>query len=147
MPKIEKLEYEKRIRIVQEWILEDWPSCDIIVQINQAWKLECRQAKRYISEARKRWNNDEEDVIDQKRKLKVASLKKLKRSLKAIFTGTPAGIRAIVAIEKEIIQLEGLRKPTKIDLTQPLSPATNLSDTQFQQLLIAARESKNHPGQ
>ena len=147
MPKIEKIEYEKRIRIVQEWILEDWPSCDIVTQIYQTWRLEHRQAKRYISEARKRWNNDEEDIIDQKRRQKVASLKKLKRTLKAGFTGTPAGIRAILAVDKEIIQLEGLRKPTKIDLIQPLSPATNLTDSQFQQLLTAARESKTYSGQ
>lgn len=147
MPKIEKIEYEKRVRIVQEWILEDWPSCDIITQITQAWKLEERQAKRYIQEARKRWNGDEQDLIDQKRKLKVASLKKLKRSLKATFTGTPAGIRAIMSVEKEIIALEGLRKPTKIDLLQPILPATHLTDSQFQQLLTAARESKTHTGQ
>jgi hypothetical protein len=147
MPKIEKIEYEKRVRFVQEWILEDWPSCDIIVQIIQKWGLEERQAKRYIAEARKRWNAADDQIIDQKRKLKVASLKKLKRTLKATYAGTPAGIRAVMSVEKEIIQLEGLRMPTKIDLIHPLQPATNLTDSQFQQLLTTARESKTNSGQ
>jgi len=117
MPKIEKIEYEKRVRIVQEWILEDWPSCDIITQIIGQWHLEERQAKRYISEARKRWLVDESMLIEQKRKLKVESLKKIKRSLNAKYKGTPAGIRALVSVEKEIISLEGLRKPVKVELT------------------------------
>lgn len=113
--KVDKIEYEKRVRIVQEWILEDWPSCDIIAQIVQKWGLEDRQAKRYISEARKRWADDDREVIDRKRRIKIMSLKKLKRSLQDRYKGTPQGINAVVAVEKEIIKLEGLEVPKKLE--------------------------------
>jgi hypothetical protein len=117
MPKVDKIEYEKRIRLIQEWILEDWPSCDIITQVTVKWPVGERQAKRDIAEARKRWVSDDTAVTDHKRRLKVESLKKIKRSLLEKHKGTPAGIRALVAVEKEIISLEGLRKPVKVELT------------------------------
>jgi len=116
MPKLDKIEYEKRIRIVQEWILEDWPYGDIVQQIILKWGIEERQAKRYVAEARKRWVNDESILIGNKRKLKILSLKKLKRSLRESYKGTPEGIRAIMAIEKEIITLEGIRPAEKHEI-------------------------------
>lgn len=117
MPKIDKIEYEKRIRIVQEWILEDWPSVDIISQIGGKWGLEERQAKRYISEGRRRWVNEVQILIEHKRKLKVQSLNKLKRSLKEPYKGTPAGINAITRVEDRIIKLEALDHAKKFEIT------------------------------
>lgn len=117
MPKIDKIEFEKRLRVVQEWIIEDWPSVDIISQINLKWGIEERQAKRYIAEARRRWVETEDAVVEQKRKLKIQSLKKLKRSLKETFKGTPGGIRAIISVERELIKLEGLAPATKVEVT------------------------------
>ncbi len=113
----DSVEYEKRIRTVQEWIIDDWPSVDIIAQIFLKWQIEERQAKRYISEARSRWVAEESLVVDHKRRLKIQTLKKLKRSLKDSFKGTPAGIRAIMFVEKEIIKLEGTQPAKKLELT------------------------------
>jgi hypothetical protein len=59
----------------------------------------------------------EDAIIDQKRKLKIQTLKKLKRSLKDNFKGTPGGIMAIIAVEKQLIKLEGLEAPTKVEIT------------------------------
>jgi len=117
MPNIDNIEWDKRIRIVQEWLIDDWSSTDIIAQINNKWGIEERQAKRYISEARSKWNEDEDELIKQKRKRKVAKLQKLSRSLDKKFIGTPAGIRSILSVEKELINLEGLRPATKVELT------------------------------
>lgn len=126
---VSKIEKDKRIRIVMEWILEDWPSADIISNMVEKWVMSERHAKRYLAEARRRWNDDESAVIDHKRKLKVESLKKLKRSLKESFKGTPAGMNAILRIEREIIMLEGLRADTKIvlkgDKENPIPITTN----------------------
>lgn len=116
MPKTDKIEYEKRIRVVQEWIIEDWPSVDIIANIGDKWGLESRQAKRYISEARKRWVEDEQTSINNKRRLKIESLKKLKRSLRDHHKGTPGGINAILRVEREIIKLDGIERSKKIEL-------------------------------
>jgi len=117
MPNIDNIEWDKRIRIVQEWLIDDWSSTDIIAKINNKWGIEERQAKRYISEARSKWNEDEDELIKQKRKRKVAKLQKLSRSLDKKFIGTPAGIRSILSVEKELINLEGLRPATKVELT------------------------------
>ncbi|HXR84318.1 MAG TPA: hypothetical protein VN722_08420 [Hanamia sp.] len=117
MPLLSKLEYEKRIRIVQEWILEDYAASDIIVQINSQWGVEERQAQRYIKEARKRWTLDRDMLIEHKRKQKVESLKKLKRSLLARYKGTPDGIRATMMVENKIILLEQLEPAKKLEIS------------------------------
>ena len=108
--KVDALQKYQRIRQVMEWILEDYTSTDIVQQIIAKWGLSERHAKRYVSEARKNWINQESILLEHKRKLKLETLKKLKRSLKAEYAGTPKGIRAILAVEKEIIALEGYAK-------------------------------------
>ena len=75
MPAIEKIEYEKRIRVVQEWILEDWPSVDIIAQLAQKWGVGDRQSKRYIAEARKRWVADDHLLVEHNGGLKSKALR------------------------------------------------------------------------
>lgn len=116
MPKVDKIEYEKRIRAVQEWIIEDWPYSDIVSSIISKWQISIPQAKRYIAEGRRRWTENEKVLIDHMRKLKIESLKKLKRSLKEQYKGSPIGIRAILEVEKEIIKLQGLNPAIKHEL-------------------------------
>lgn len=127
MPKgnrIDKVEKEKRIRIIQEWIIDDWEYCDIVSNIQSKWYLSEAQAKRYVKDAREKWAEREQDAIEHKRRRKIESLKKQKRSLKPEFRGTPAGIRAILAIDKEINKLENLYPATKIQLgADPNNPA------------------------
>lgn len=107
-PRVDKVEYERRIRNVQEWLVDDWPYQDVITQITKKWDLEERQAKRYIKDARERWSKAAQIKIDERRGRRIESLQKLKRSIKAEFMGTPAGMQAQLAIEKEIIKLEGI---------------------------------------
>lgn len=114
--KADNVEFERRIRAVQEWLIEDWPYQDMVASVINKWGVEERQAKRYIKVARERWVSQEQEVVDHKRRLKVQSLKKLKRSLIEKYKGTPAGIRAIVAVEKLIINLEGLEPAKKLEL-------------------------------
>jgi hypothetical protein len=117
--KCDKIEYEKRIRMVQEWILEDWPSCDIIDQIFIKWGIEERQAKRYLAEARKRWAINDTELIKQRKRIAIERLKKMKRSLKEEYRGTPDGIKAALLVEKQIEMLEGLEKDkvNKLEIT------------------------------
>jgi hypothetical protein len=117
--KIDQLEKEKRIRMVQEWIIEDWPYQDIVKYIvdKTGWEVEERQAQRYISDARKRWVDQNNELTEHKRRLKIETLKKLKRSLNDRFKGTPHGIKAVLSVEKELIKLEGLDLPKKHEIT------------------------------
>jgi len=114
--KVDTVEYEKRIRIIQEWIIDDWPYTDVVNQIIAKWGIQERQAKRYIKDARERWVADEKEHIDKLRSMKVMSLKKLKRSLQEKYKGTPLGINAVLNVEKELIKLQGLEPVKKIQL-------------------------------
>jgi hypothetical protein len=130
MPKIDKVEFEKRIRIVQEWILEEQPYTDMVTAIKLKWSLEERQAKKYIRQARERWVDQEQVIVDQKRRLRIEGLKKLKRSIKEPFKGTPRGMEALLKIDKEISKLEGIYPATKLEVSgkdgQPLIPPPSI---------------------
>lgn len=112
-PKATKVEYERRIFAVQGWIVDGQQPALIIQQIiNNGW-CERRQAERLLRTARERWTQVPDAVIEDKRKLKVAELQQLKKSLKESYKGTPAGIRALMDIEKQIIIIEGLAQAQK----------------------------------
>lgn len=138
MPKENKsstAEMERRLRIVQEWIIDDWPNCDIEAECVKRWEVSERQAKRYIADALDRWRDDNQQKLAHKRARRIESLKKQIRTMKPEYKGTPEGMRAILAIQKEIIKLEGVT-PTEqmieaeaaIDkgkMADPLSPTSS----------------------
>jgi hypothetical protein len=114
----DKTEYEKRIFTIQGWIIEGVQSALIVRQIlSSKWCTSQRHAERMMQQARDRWTEIPEAALDQKRKLKIAELQQYKRSMKDVWKGTPSGIRALLEIDKEIILLEGLRKPIKVAQT------------------------------
>ncbi len=116
--KTNKTEYLQRIFTVQGWIIEGVQSSLIVRQIlSNQWCQSQRHAERMLQQARDLWTDIPEAEIEQKRKLKIAQLEQYKRSLKDIYKGTPAGIRALVAVDKEIIMLQGLRKPSKVEVS------------------------------
>lgn len=106
--KVDNIEKDKRLRIIQEWLIDDWPSADIKLQIVQKWSLSVRQAERYIEQARERWNKEEDEKLDRKRNKMIESLKKDLRSMKPEYACTPSGINAKLRIRKEISRLENL---------------------------------------
>ena len=40
--KVDNIEKDKRLRIIQEWLIDDWPSADIKLQIVEKWGLSVR---------------------------------------------------------------------------------------------------------
>jgi hypothetical protein len=129
MPKTSKIEYEKRVFQVQGWIIEGIQTALIIKQIVTHGWCGPRQAERLLKEARERWIAGPEMEIKDQRKLKVAELQQLKRSMKENWKGTPAAIRALLAVEKQIILIEGLNAPLKMEHSgnadQPLMSEVN----------------------
>lgn len=124
-----KVEKEKRILTVQGWIIEGVQEDFMRKQMHQEWGISTRQAKRYIADAYKSWKTDSEIDMETRRQAKIAELQQLKRSLKAEYKGTPAGIRAIMAVEKQIIRLEPY-SVKRVDVTsggekiEPMAPRT-----------------------
>lgn len=137
MPVTGKVEIEKRIRIVQDWLIQDYPNADIIQQcINKGWVTSKRQAERYIKQGLERWAEEEDKKLSLKRASRTQSLKKMLRSIDPKAASTPSGIRALLAVHDRIIALEGI-KPTRQMIeaeiakdqgkqADPLSPTSNM---------------------
>ncbi|SHJ20684.1 hypothetical protein SAMN05443429_11239 [Cruoricaptor ignavus] len=117
MQKATKIESEKRLIQVQYWIIDGVQDGVILQQMQTQWKIKIRQARNYLREAYQRWKSDENITVELKRAAKIAELKQLKRSLKENYKGTPMGIRAIMDVEKEIIKLENITPPKKVEVT------------------------------
>jgi hypothetical protein len=113
-----QLEMDKRIFAIQGWIIEGIQPGLIIRQIlGNKWCTSYRHAERLLSKARKKWLELPEATIEEKRRLKISELQEYKRKMDPKFKTTPMGIRTLVFIDKEIILLEGLRKPVMVALT------------------------------
>lgn len=126
MPSVDAITYRRRISQIQGWILEGSPTSLIVQQIiASGWsnaknqENQERTAMNMIRAAREQWITSEEGTLEERRQIKIAELQLLKRSLNARFKGTPAGIRAIIAVEKEIIRLDGLDPAKKIEISTP----------------------------
>lgn len=107
------IEKEKRIFMIQSWIIDGVQDRLIVRQATSMWNVDIRQAQRYVAEAYQSWKRIEGVNLEMKKELKIAELKQIKRSLKEEYKGTPAGIQAIILVEKEIIKLEGLEPDKK----------------------------------
>lgn len=114
-----KIEKEKRLFIVQGWIIEGVQDNLIVKNIVERWELDVRQAQRYVREAYEKWKKIEGVNIEMKREMKIARYQQLIKSLKEEYKGTPSGIRAIAEVEKRIDLLEGLELPKTIKLEVP----------------------------
>ncbi len=117
MSKASNIEVEKRIFTIQGWIIDGVQDYLIIKQATTQWNISSRQAKRYLKNAYENWRADESLTVEDKRAAKIAELKQLKRSLQEQYKGTPGGISAIMNIEKEIIKLEGILPPRRLQLS------------------------------
>lgn len=118
MPKTDKIEYAKRIHQIQGWIVDGVQSALIVKQVvANGWCQSDRQAQRMLQTARDEWTKMPEAEMDQRRKIKIAELQQLKRSMKEQYKGTPSGIFAQLAVEKEIVELEGIKPSKKHDVT------------------------------
>jgi|GEM_PF-7110243 len=141
----DKIEYMRRIYQIQGWIIEGHQTSLIIRQILQnGWtnanseKNKQRHAERMLKAARDLWTEVPEMELEQKRKMKIAELQQYKRTLKEAHKGTPSGIRALVAVDKEIIMLEGLRKPIKVAPTD--AEGNTLPEPPKQVIIINGKE-------
>ena len=127
--RVSKVTKEKRILTVQGWIIDGVQEDFMRKQMRNEWGISTRQAKRYIADAYKSWKTDAEIDMETRRQAKIAELQQLKRSLKKDYKGTPAGIRPIMAVEKQIIRLEPY-SVKRVDVTsggekiEPMSPRT-----------------------
>ncbi len=142
--RVTKLEKEKRILTVQQWIIDGVQEDLMRKQMHQQWGIKTRQAKNYIRQAYEAWKTDADIDIETRRQAKIAELQQVKRSLKNEYKGTPSGIRAIMQVEKQIIRLEPY-SVKRIDVTtggQPLDLSPEEREKRIKELLKKRNSKK-----
>jgi hypothetical protein len=108
MIKSDKIEKEKRIRIVQEWILQDHLTSDIVNNCVAKWGVCERQAMRYIADANKAFAKITEKRLERRLNYHIQRRNKLLRDLEEKSKKTPAGIGVQLDILQDIAKLEKL---------------------------------------
>lgn len=112
------LEHQRRISTVMGWIKDCTPSALIIAEIlNLNWCKSERNAHRILAHARQRWRVIDETKLEEERDLKIVQLQETRRSLRKEYVGTPQGILAQLAVDKEINKIKGNYAPAKVEMT------------------------------
>lgn len=106
--KVDKLEKDKRIRIVQEWMLQDHITTDIVNKCVITWQIGERQAMRYISDAGNGFGKITEKKLEKRLNYHIQRRNKLLRDIDPKEKKTPAGIKAQLDVLKDIADLEKL---------------------------------------
>jgi hypothetical protein len=104
--KSSKVEFEKRVRAVQEWILQGYATCDIIKQSTITWNVGDRQAFKYYSKAFDEFKEANKQSIESKKAYHIALRKKLFRDLK--LKEEPIGARTALRIADSMARIEGV---------------------------------------
>ena len=116
--KSDQLEIARRLRQVQEWILQSHTYVDIVKQSMNTWGVCARTAKYYIAQAYQEWQEHEISDLKLLRAQAIQQRLKLARSLDANVKTTAKGVRTLLEIEKDIAKLRGLYVD-KVALTDP----------------------------
>ena len=110
-------EYERRIFVVQGWIIEGISEFLIKKQCVSQWKVSFKTAKRYMKLAFDGIKPELERTIEEQCAGKIAELEQRKRAMEQRFRNTPEGIRALNDIDKMIIRLQSLEPPKRIQIS------------------------------
>jgi len=107
--KADKIEYERRIKTIQEWLLGGETTKAIHANlISNGWCVSERQMFRMIAAARNRWVADENINIAEKRKMAIERLRKIMERMPDDIKNTSGGFRTLLYYEKEINRIEGI---------------------------------------
>lgn len=105
------LEKLKRVRSVQEWMMQGFTSADIITAGIEQWKLDDRTLKRYIKDAYKSFRALSEKEIELLRSFHIEQRNKLLRDLAGkdkFGKYVPQGAAVALDIMQDIAKLQGL---------------------------------------
>lgn len=105
-PQISKDEYGKRVRVVFEWILQGYSTCDIIRQICGQWGIGDRAAYKIHKRAWDQLQEINNRSLEEKKAYHIELRLKLMRDLK--FKTEPNGARAALRIADSIAKIDGV---------------------------------------
>lgn len=106
MPKADRSEIHKRIRTVQEWLMQGYSTTDIIMQCTSKWGISERQAYRLHEKAYDEFHELKKRGTKRRLYYHIETRMKLFRELKD--KTSPSGARAANKILDSIAKLEGV---------------------------------------
>jgi hypothetical protein len=109
-----KLDKLKRIRLIQELILKDYSTGDIVTHGKEAWGLSERQIHRYISEAYEMFKELSEKNIERRLYFHIQRRMKLLRDLEK--KNTKGSTDTALDILDSMAEIEGLKKK-RVEMT------------------------------
>lgn len=123
----DKLELQKRIRVVQDYILQDHLTIDIINQCIHQWGVTERQAYRYLWAAKLFFIEKEKETVEKKRAVYLARKKKLLRDMDPQEKKTAAGVTAVNRVLDSMAKMEGITTDTLKLVGDPDNPIHSVS--------------------
>jgi len=154
--KIDKIALAKRISAVQDWILQDLSTTDIIIKSIAKWKITDRQAYRYLWAANRFFQEKDKLSIERKKAYYMARKKKLLRDMNADEKKTAAGVVAANRVLDSMLKLEGITTETLKVIGDPDNPITTVSSvitptnvdykklpTELLEFIVKNRKEKN----
>lgn len=129
--KTDKVELSKRIRIIQDWILQDHVTMDIINQSMNMWKINERQAYRYLWAAKKFFEEKDTTSIQRKVAYYIARKKKLLREMSPEEKKSAAGVAAVNRVLDSMAKLEGVTMETIKLIGDPERPVVTKSEVSY----------------
>lgn len=106
--RVTKIEKDKRVQVVQEWIIKGHQDNRIIRDIVKKWDISSRQAHRYLKDAYDSWKPDQERSIEVDRAAAIARLQKIALDMERKHAKTPKGVNSLLAVERQIHRLKNL---------------------------------------
>lgn len=106
MARVDKIEKEKRLRIVQEWLLQDHTTSDIVTQGVAKWGISKRQVERYVADAYEAFRRMTESSTERRLYYHIQRRMKLLRDMER--KQSPSGVSVSLSILDSMAKLEGL---------------------------------------
>jgi hypothetical protein len=106
--KCSKVEEERRVRAVQEWILLGYATADIIRQVQNSYGINERMAYKYYKKAFELWNEENRVSMEHKKAYHLAFRRSLIKNLKD--KSTPKGAKAALNIADSMAKIDGVLK-------------------------------------
>lgn len=117
--KVDDIELDKRIRVVQEYLLLDYSKGDIAAQCVAKWGVSTRQGYNYIEKAYAAWEEINEKERKRLQKYHVQRRMKLLRNMDPAEAKTAAGTRAALEVLKDLAKFQGVAPSEKVEHTGP----------------------------
>lgn len=125
--KTDKITLAKRISVVQDWILQDLSTTDIILKSITKWKITDRQAYRYLWAANRFFQEKDKLSVERKKAYYMARKKKLLRDMSEAEKKTAAGVVAQNRVLDSMLKLEGIAPDTLKVIGDPDKPVVTVS--------------------